>query len=411
MLTIFRRHTLACRTTHAENGTPKDMGRGYRKCSCPLHTEGTLSGQMLRKALDTGTWTRAQAIVRDAEARGRWEIEEAPITDSLTVHTAVHSFLRTISPESTGRSTSTVRAMRSTLDAGDADYAKKCTKRTANLGLLEYCELEGLKLLKSVTVEHLIRWASAWVCSAQHRQKKIRLVRRFYYFCLRAKWVPDNIALSLETPKGRAVKSTVERVPFDKQHLPTDGPEMLRIFDAARAKGPKLYAVTCLMRYAGLRISDASTFNASSVHGDMIFLRMTKTGEPLTVPMHPRLKAALAACTPNAQGFYFWSGASNLATATDNWRARYVKLFARVGIENGYPHRFRHTFAVDLLLRGMPIDQVSTVLGHGSTKVTEKHYLAFVAARRAQLQASMLSAWGLPASPGPVAVTATQEAA
>ena len=34
---------------------------------------------------------------------------------------------------------------------------------------------------------------------------------------------------------------------------------------------------------------------------------------------------------------------------------------------------FRDTFAVELLLAGVPIDQVSLLLGHSSVKVTEKH--------------------------------------
>ncbi len=35
---------------------------------------------------------------------------------------------------------------------------------------------------------------------------------------------------------------------------------------------------------------------------------------------------------------------------------------------------FANTFAVELLLSGVPIDQVSLLLGHSSVKVTEKHY-------------------------------------
>jgi integrase/recombinase XerD len=38
---------------------------------------------------------------------------------------------------------------------------------------------------------------------------------------------------------------------------------------------------------------------------------------------------------------------------------------------------FRDTFAVELLLAGVPIDQVSLLLGHSSVKVTEKHYAPF----------------------------------
>jgi len=124
-----------------------------------------------------------------------------------------------------------------------------------------------------------------------------------------------------------------------------------------------------------------------------IFLYMSKTDEPVSIPLHPELKAALDAVTPNAGGYYFWSGESAITTATDNWRRRFEQLFKRAGLEGGQPHRFRDTFAVDLLLRGVPIDQVSMLLGHSSVKITERHYLAFVAARREQIANSLRKAW------------------
>jgi site-specific recombinase XerD len=54
---------------------------------------------------------------------------------------------------------------------------------------------------------------------------------------------------------------------------------------------------------------------------------------------------------------------------------------------------FRDTFAVELLLAGVPLDQVSLLLGHGSIKVTEKHYAPFVKARQQQLETSVRLAW------------------
>lgn len=54
---------------------------------------------------------------------------------------------------------------------------------------------------------------------------------------------------------------------------------------------------------------------------------------------------------------------------------------------------FRDTFAVELLLAGVPIDQVSLLLGHSSVKVTEKHYSPFVKARQEQLENSVKLSW------------------
>ena len=54
---------------------------------------------------------------------------------------------------------------------------------------------------------------------------------------------------------------------------------------------------------------------------------------------------------------------------------------------------FRDTFAVEMLLAGVPIDQVSILLGHASVKITEKHYSPWVKARQLQLQHSVRNAW------------------
>jgi len=45
------------------------------------------------------------------------------------------------------------------------------------------------------------------------------------------------------------------------------------------------------------------------------------------------------------------------------------------------------------LLAGVPLDQVSLLLGHNSIKVTEKHYAPFVKARQVQLEHSARMAW------------------
>jgi integrase/recombinase XerD len=56
---------------------------------------------------------------------------------------------------------------------------------------------------------------------------------------------------------------------------------------------------------------------------------------------------------------------------------------------------FRDTFAVEMLLAGVPIDQVSILLGHKSVKITEKHYAPWVKARQEQLASSVRNAWQL----------------
>jgi hypothetical protein len=51
-----------------------------------------------------------------------------------------------------------------------------------------------------------------------------------------------------------------------------------------------------------------------------------------------------------------------------------------------------------MLLAGVPIDQVSLLLGHASVKITEKSYSPFVKARQIQLQDSVRNAWDVGAT-------------
>lgn len=47
-------------------------------------------------------------------------------------------------------------------------------------------------------------------------------------------------------------------------------------------------------------------------------------------------------------------------------------LFEIAGVKHAHPHRFRDTFAVELLLAGVALDQVSILLGHSFVKITER---------------------------------------
>jgi integrase/recombinase XerD len=82
-------------------------------------------------------------------------------------------------------------------------------------------------------------------------------------------------------------------------------------------------------------------------------------------------------------------------TAAGNWRRTLRKVFKLAGVKGGHPHRFRDTFAVDLLLAGVPLKQVSILLGHGSIRIAEKHYSPWIRDRQDQLEANLEKAWAL----------------
>ena len=91
--------------------------------------------------------------------------------------------------------------------------------------------------------------------------------------------------------------------------------------------------------------------------------------------------------------YFFWTGNSTLHTAIGTWQRSLQRLFKLAGIENGYAHRFRDTFSVELLLAGVPIEQVSVLLGHSGSKITSMHYSPWVRSRQEQLAKDLQRAW------------------
>jgi integrase/recombinase XerD len=165
------------------------------------------------------------------------------------------------------------------------------------------------------------------------------------------------------------------------------------------------------MRWSGLRIRDAITLERHRLHGDSLLLYQAKTGTPVYVPLPPFVIAALQNIPPGPKPnprYFFWSGNGDPKSAVADWQRSYRRLFELANITRAdgslkrcHPHMFRDTFAVEMLLAGVPIDQVSLLLGHASVKVTEKSYSPFVKARQVQLQDSVRNAWSIGEEPTP----------
>ena len=71
-------------------------------------------------------------------------------------------------------------------------------------------------------------------------------------------------------------------------------------------------------------------------------------------------------------GYYFWSGASRKSSVCDTWRKWLAPVFGAAAIPDAHLHRFRDTFAVELLPAGVPLERslfCSTQQreGHGET--------------------------------------------
>ena len=137
-----------------------------------------------------------------------------------------------------------------------------------------------------------------------------------------------------------------------------------------------------VMRHSGLRISDTTMLSVSSVHDNKIRLYQAKTGEHVSVPIPASVAAALKAVPHKNPKYFFWTGHSKVQGAASVWRKRIAEVFKAAKIADGHTHRFRDTFAVDLLQKGVSLETVSILLGHQSIKITQKHYSPWVKTRQ-----------------------------
>ena len=154
----------------------------------------------------------------------------------------------------------------------------------------------------------------------------------------------------------------------------------------------RLRGLVLLLRYSGMRISDAVQLTADRITGRRLFLYMQKTGEPVNVVLPDFVLKALEATPRVTDKHFFWSGEGKLDSIVRSWQARLRRLFELAEISND-PHRLRDTFAVELLLAGVPIERVSVLLGHQSVRITERHYNPWNKARQEQLEADLARAW------------------
>jgi integrase len=201
--------------------------------------------------------------------------------------------------------------------------------------------------------------------------------------CVKSKWVQENYALDLKPPKV-----------IDPKIEPLEAEEFEKILKACDERKNKLTlrAMILVLRYTGLRIRDVVTLRRDSVRNSRIFLRTAKTGTDVYCPLPPQAVEALAAVSTPGK-FYFWSGASKPKSAVGDYQRSLAKVFKLAEVPRAYPHLFPHTFATNLLQQGVSLQTVAVLLGHASTKITERRYSHWIKSRQESLEAEVKKSW------------------
>ncbi len=374
MLSVYTRHAQFC---------PHRSDPAYKRCRCAKWINGVPNDQVgfVRESARTRSWEQAERKARAMDAAA--DPAKPQPAPRVTIEHAVREYLA---------------------DERSRHLAKTTTAQSQTLfekQLLPWARAQGWMYLDELTTPELVRFRASWKNNDLTTQRKHHRLTGFLAFCINNDWLTKNLARSMKRVK-------VDSKPTD--YFTRD--EFGRIIDATHAYGDwigghdfhhradRLRALILVLRWSGLSILDAVMLERECLQEGRIFLYRAKTGVPVCVPLPAQVLEILRGLPSANPRYFFWSGNGDPHTAKKGWQRSLRRLFKLANIlkpdgtrKRCHPHMFRDTFAVELLLAGVPLDQVSLLLGHSSTRVTEKHYAPFVKARQRQLEASARMAW------------------
>jgi integrase len=361
-------------------------------------------------SLDTTAWDTAAAT---AELWDRWGAitnpnPAPPPPETITLEKAVDEFLRVKGPHGENIGPHSIRRFGIMFEQRIAPWcaAQGITVITAfdDVAIATNCFL-SFRNLNPHRNKRGVPDVPAVPLSDAMRGFEMSRYRAFLGFCVERGWLAHNHATKIRIgPRSTSPKYGL---------TPDEERQVWNALDGE--KYPGLHELCMVMRWTGLRISDTIALEATQLvqgnHGWVIQITSTqKTGEAVRVPITTAVADALHGLpyrgTHDGRRYWFWTGRGKKTTEITNWSARIRKLFHTAQAERPFqhpasPHTFRHTFAIDMLNRGVDIKTVSRWLGHTRVETTEKYYSHANRATNVASEMTYHEALDGPARPGP----------
>jgi site-specific recombinase XerD len=388
---VYTRHTPDC---------PRADEPQWRRCNCRKYLYVYRHGKDRSISAKTRSWERAERKAR--EIMDSWD--------------PVRRLQRELEQQRKQAEAAGETPLEYALDRWVESKSKKNEEthskyRTVAKKMKAWARTRNVVVLADVTTDALDEWRSQWSPTAKRKYDQIgkttqgRLLERikgFFRYAVKMKWLRDNPALELETISAES-----------RATLPLLGGRYEKVLAATHAYdakmraddryGAELRALIELMRWSGLRVGDALMCPRSRVEGNHLFLRkMKKTGEPIYAILPDRVLEALRKLPPRTTAhpnYFFWTGKSKYKSLVSQWERKLRRLNDHLQLVDYerqpmkfHSHQLRDTFAVEHLLHGTSLEDVSKMLGHSSITITEEYYAPWVPERRARMESRMVEA-------------------
>jgi site-specific recombinase XerD len=328
-----------------------------RTKSGALHFYGDLSvkGKRYKRFLGLSKRT-AEAALQKLEYELRFEPEKFS-RDIVSYDQAIHKFM--IHVELTGITYEQVKYIKSRIES----FQYHCKKNgfmeldeiTFDLSQSYIAKRRKEKIRKTYNYGKEGKWKHPATSTIN---REIGFQKRFFRYCSDNGWIKRN------------PWALISRVKNDNNREPryafTEA-ELKKIFEVSG----KFHDFFFILLHTGLRPTDTFVLTAESFDGNMMTVRQRKTGEWLqNIPVSKDVLNIMEARRSRG-GLLFPELQSDRQRR--NTRRLVQGLFepAFVRKNNINLHTFRHTFARNMLNKGMPKEVLQTFLGHRSIRTTE----------------------------------------
>jgi len=382
-LTLYRRHQKSCGLSEPTLFPNDATARKADTCACAINVHGYLEhhvGRIRHYSLETSDWNKAFDKKIAMEKAGRLpSSESAAPTEVITVRFAVDTYLKARSQK--------------IADSSIQGYEIFLRKR-----LLPWCKENRVDNLKELEVFQTVeRFENSWcklkdgepLDDAMHNNQ-IQIFRTFFKYCIeKQEWITKNTAKRLEKKPDPddddAKKFGLSLHEYDN---------VLKTLEAMPKDlhTQRLRAIVELMRWTGMRISDATKFSRYElVRNDRdtawranFIQKKTKKRCVVIVPSEVAEMLFSLRYMLDDGGFWFMKYrpvGKRYRALTKKWYKQIVDLFADVQRIHGKfehhatPHTLRDSAAIQWLNDGMSIQDVSKHLGHQNIMTTIKSYL------------------------------------
>ena len=204
--------------------------------------------------------------------------------------------------------------------------------------------------------------------------RKLAAIRSFFEFCVRRKWVEDNPAKVVATPR---LDRHVPRFLSEEEMV-----KLLEVPPSDDALGLRDRAILEFFYATGIRVSELVGADLDDISLDEKMVRVRGKGKKerlvpfgrkaaASLEAYLRVRASFPLVLGESAAFLNYQGTRLTSRSVQRLVTKYFKLAAlRTKIS---PHALRHSFATHLLSRGADLRVIQELLGHESLATTQKY--------------------------------------